>query len=431
MSAIKVLDLDMSVVPMFCAMQNNGIAISKDEFALLDTEYTGKCEELSSKINTLAGRTLNPGSSEQVEAFLFKELKLQKYSLIAKRTEASGKDGNPERWSTSGDILMSIIDKHPVIEPIIRWKEYDKLLNTYIRVLPQLVSSDGRVRSENLRITRTTTGRPSMSRPNLLAQPTRSKDAKRVRRGFVAPPGRELIELDFSQLQMRGAAHCSQDPVMCSILNTGGDIHSETASSIFRLPIPQLDEMSHRYPAKRAGFGVLFCISGLGLLRVLIDSGCVGWDEEKCTKLINDWYGIYEGIKQYQEEIKTMARRWGKVEDMFGRVRLVPEVFSVHKEIREAGLRQAVNGPIQMLEVGIIKSAMREIWKMIVNDLGVERVKPLLQIYDSLLFEVEKGMGEWVAALFREIMENVVELIVPVKASPAIGENWGEMVKLA
>src|SRR3990167_1736622 len=235
----------MACIPMFCAIQRNGLLINPAEFALLDTEFTSKMEELQSDINRLAGRMVNPGSPEQVEGLLFKDMGLHTLSPIARQTKMSGQDGNPERWTTSSDVLMSVIDKHPVVEPIIRWKEYNKLVTTYIRTLPLMADSDGRVRSKNLRITRTTTGRPSMSEPNLLNQPRRSKDAKRVRRGFVAGKGKVLLELDLNQIEMRMAAHCSEDPVMCSIFELGGDIHSETASSMFRIPIEQVDGDKH------------------------------------------------------------------------------------------------------------------------------------------------------------------------------------------
>src|SRR3972149_680509 len=317
MSMLDCLEVDMMTVPMFDSMQSNGILISPHEFSLLDREFTGKMEVLSDEINRLAGRTINPGPPEQVEQSLFKEMGLHKYSQIARRTQASGVDGNPERWSTSNEILQSVIDKHPIVELIMRWKEYDKLEDSFIRTLPLLADADGRVRG-NIRITRTTTGRPSMSGPNLLAQPTRTDDARKVRRGFVAAPGYKLVDIDLSQIEMRITAHCSQDPIMMSVFSCNEDIHSQTASSMFRLPIDQLDEMKHRYPAKRTGFGILNLISARGLLRELIAGGATGWYEIMCQKLIDSWFGIYQGVMSWLESSKAMARRFGKVEDMWG-----------------------------------------------------------------------------------------------------------------
>ncbi len=429
MSALDVLEVDMATIPMFVAIQRNGLLINHNEFALLDKEFSQRMEELQSDINRLAGRTVNPGSPEQVEKLLFKDMGLHTLSPIARQTKMSGQGGNPERWTTSSDVLMSVIDKHPVVEPIIRWKEYNKLVTTYLRTLPLMADSDGRVRSKNLRITRTTTGRPSMSEPNLLNQPRRSKDAKRVRRGFVAGKGKVLVELDLSQIEMRMAAHCSEDPVMCAIFDSDGDIHDETASSMFRIPIDQVDSDTHRDPCKSAGFGILYLISARGLLQYMIDHGIKGWDEDGCQGLIDRWYEVYGGIKAWQEEVKARARRYGRVEDIFGRVRLIPEVMSVHKSVREAGIRQAVNGPIQMGAGGVIKRVMVRVWNELVEPL-VGMCDPLLQIYDSLLFEVEEGLAVDMAMETREVMGSTVKLKVPVNAKAEMGSNWGEMEKV-
>jgi len=413
---------------MFVEIQRNGIMIDPHEFSLLDKEFTAKMEALSSDINRMAGRIINPGSPDQVEQLLFKEMGLNKYSPIAKRTKSSGQDGNPERWSTGSEILESITDRHPIVQLIINWKEYQKLITSYIRVLPLLADSDGRVRSKNLRITRTVTGRPSMSEPNLLAQPTRTDDARKVRRGFVASPGYKLVDIDLSQIEMRVTAHCSQDPVMMDIFINDEDIHAQTASSQFKIPIDQLDEMKHRYPAKRTGFGILNLITARGLLRELIAGGATGWDEIKCQGLIDSWFGIYKGVMSWLENSKAEARRYGKVEDMWGRVRLVPELMSVHKWIREAGLRQAVNAPIQMGAAGIIKRIMVEVWDLI--SVMVDGCRPLLQIYDSLLFEIEDELAVTYGQIIKGLMEETVKLSVPVKSKAEIGDNWGEMERI-
>lgn len=428
MSELDCLEVDMACVPFFTEIQRNGIAINPAEFALLDKEFSGKMEELQATISQIAGRTINPGSADQLEKYLYKDMGLHKLSPIAKHTKASGQDGRPERWTTNSDVLMSIIDKHPVIEPIIRWKEYQKLVTSYIRVLPLLADKDGRVRSRNVRLTRTATGRPSMSEPNLLAQPIRTEDARRVRRGFVAPKGKALLEIDLNQIEMRVSADNSQDPVMMAIYMADEDIHAQTASSMFRLPIDQLDEMKHRYPAKRTGFGILNLITAQGLLRELIAGGAKEWDETGCQKLIDDWFGIYQGIAAWIEQSKATARRYGKIEDMWGRVRLVPELISVHRSIREAGLRQAVNAPIQMGAAGVIKRIMIAVWEVIKNI--KEECKPLLQIYDSLLFEVEEGIVEVMASEIKEVMETAVRLSIPIKAKAEVGKSWGQMEKV-
>lgn len=230
-----------------------------------------------------------------------------------------------------------------------------------------------------------------------------------------------------SQIEMRIAAHCAEDQTMIKVFLDGADIHSETASKMFNLPIDKLDKVKHRYPAKRIGFGILYGIGPNGLLIQLESSGATGWTLGLCESMIKGWLLVYRDIANWMEENKAHARRLGYVVDMFGRRRLVNEVWSTNRRIAEGGLRQAMNAPVQSGAQGVIKLAMAKLWKEVVVG-NRDVVKPLLQIHDDLLFEVKESEVQWVQPLIQGIMETEVALAIPTPVEPKVGEKWGTMM---
>ena len=283
----------------------------------------------------------------------------------------------------------------------------------------------------DLSMTRTETGRLASSRPNLMNIPTRSKDGQRIRQGFIAAPGTSLLSIDYSGIEMRVAAHLSQDPYMMSIFWNDQDIHTMTARRMFQKPEPEpIDDKKERYPAKRTGFGVLYGITAAGLMDVFFHDGVTTFSEGDCEQFIEDWFGTFPGVSVWIDSVRAEARRTGMVRDMFGRVRYTPEVYSALEYVRDAGLRQAVNAPIQSGAQGIIKEAMKRLvpvyrlWQQV----GFY-VKPLMQIHDELMFEVEDWALPYVIPWIKEVMVEAVELSVPVKVDAEVGKNWGDMVK--
>ncbi len=237
-----------------------------------------------------------------------------------------------------------------------------------------------------------------------------------------------LVALDYSQMELRVAAHESQDPVMLEVYRTGGDIHMETASAMFHIPIEDVKQYPHRKAGRTTNFSLLFGVSPQGLLTRFYHEDILEFTELDCGDFIQSWEGKYSGYFDWTDEVKAYARRNGYVVDMFGRRRYVPEVYSSHFWIREAGLREAVNAPIQMGAQGIIKEAMGQLvpvyraW----SELGYV-VRPLLQIHDELLWEVEDTVLDAVIPMLKHIMEDVVELSVPVKVDVKVGLNWNNM----
>ena len=412
------LDRDMRMLPLVAHMQANGFGTDLDKFRSLRSEFERRKEELLVDIEKVSG-PINPGSAQQVSELLFK-LRLKKSPKLKK-------------GDTDLAALESIVHRHPVVKHIIDWKRYDKLIDSFIDVLLRKTDEDGRIRTK-LRVTRVITGRLSSSDPNLMAQPVRTEEGRKIREGFVAQDGYTLMSADYSQIEMRVVAHISADKAMLNVFRTGKDIHTATACSMFRVPPDQIDEMKHRYPAKRVGFGILNLISAGKLMRELTLGGAEGWTEQKCQQLIYDWFGVYQGVRSWIEEQKAHARRFGYVKDMWGRIRLVPEVLSVHKQIVEAGIRQACNAPIQMGAQGIIKEAMAQLvpfvdsWNAGSRD-GKPVVLPLLQIHDDLIFEVRDDVVMEVVPVIKAVMEGCVSLSVPIRADVKTGKVWAKMTK--
>jgi uracil-DNA glycosylase family 4 len=241
-----------------------------------------------------------------------------------------------------------------------------------------------------------------------------------------------------SQIELRVAAHESQDEVMLSIFHRGEDIHSSTASRMFGIPIGELNDERHRRPAKTVNFGILYGISPIGLMLKMETEGAntsariagqpILWTEGACGDMIASWLSIFRGVKDWREEIKAHARRYGWVADMFGRRRLTPEVHSTSKKIVEEGLRYAMNQPVQSGAQGIIKKAMVKVWGEFLTQLPVGVVRPLLQIHDDLLFEYREG-EEWVLPIIQEMMETTVKLSILISVELKVGEKWGSMKK--
>jgi uracil-DNA glycosylase family 4 len=416
-----VMEVDLAISPMILEMMQRGMGVDLPHFAHLRHDLERRMWAIEGDMRKQLGFPINPASSDQVRHLLFKHLKLKPPKLTKK--------GDKE--STDHAVLEELRGEHPAVDHIVEYREANKLVGTFIDVLSAKASnaSDGRVHA-TISTTRVVTGRLACKNPNLLAIPVRSELGRRLRDGFVAREGCSLVANDYSQIEMRLCAHVSQDPVMMDIFLRGADIHAETASSMFGIPLDQLDEMQHRYPAKRVGFGVLYYIGPKSLRRELYVGGAGWWSENLCEELITKWFKKYAGVKHFMEHTRAYARRHQEVRDMFGRKRLVPEVLSVHGWIREAGLRQAANAPIQMGAQGIIKRAMRDLVPIVTEfqEAGYT-FNPLIQIHDDLMFEISDEIIPIAVSVIKDVMENAVKLSIPVRVDTKIGKTWGSMAK--
>lgn len=415
----ECLRTDMEVMPMIIDMMQNGMKLDSGYIAGVEEEFTIRNICTAQEIEEIAGREINPASAKQVSQLLYKELELGKGTRI-KRTKWGG--------TTEQKTLERIQGEHKVVPLILDWKQLDTLIDKYLSVLPQKIGTDGRIHTKLSLARIPHSGRLASSKPNLLAQPVRTEDGQRIRDGFVAEEGWELVSFDYNQIEMRIMAHLSQDSVMMRVYRAGGDIHTETAKEIFGVKEP--DEMKHRYPTKRINFGIIYGLTAIGLSKELMAAGLSECTEGWCDKFIIEWFKLRKGVRQFIDKVHTGARRNGYVQDMWRRRVLVPEIKSFFPHIREAGLRRAGNQPIQGGAQGVIKIAMKDLWPLLLDwrKEGL-RIKPILQIHDDLLFEIWEADTGNLQPRIKRRMEMAVELSIPTPVNVKRGKRWGSLIK--
>lgn len=416
------LDLDMGAIPMFNRMQRNGIPANVQYFKDLTDELQSAQGKIRFKIENMVGRSINPESSQQVAELLFDDLGL----ISHKKTKA----GRP---STNEKAVESLRDVHPVVPLILDHREMDKLRTSFCAVIiKKAEKDDDHVVRGKINTTRVSSGRPSMQDPNLLAIPVRTKLGQKIRHGFIAPDGEMFYGADLSQIEMRYMADESEDPNLIRMFNEGADIHSITAARMFGLPdaLPKdkggsVDELLHRYPAKRVAFGVITGITGAGLLDQFRLNNLTTYDEDDCDGMIKEWFKMYGKVQRYMLWCRQQARRDGYVRDRWGRYRILHGIWSPIPKLVAEAERQSHSHKIQGGAQGIEKLAMAELWEYrfdLRNELGAE---PILQIYDELVWLVKEDLVKTLHNLVLQVLCNVVKLKVPVKAAGHWSKTWG------
>ncbi len=399
-------EVEMPLVPVLVHMERNGVALDRDRLRDMSHRLGEQLIKLELEIYNSVGHQFNINSPQQLSAVLFDELKLS--------TARRGKSAR----STDASVLEELRGVHPVIGPIVDYRQLSKLKSTYIDALPALINpKTGRVHT-SFNQTRTATGRLSSSDPNLQNIPIRGELGKQVRQAFIAPPGCRLLAGDYSQIDLRVLAHLSQDPGLLSAFQHDEDIHAATAAQLFGVAASQVTPDMRRL-AKTVNFGVIYGMSGYGLEQATELS------REEAGKFITAYFGKYPGVKQYLELTKEQARRTGYVQTMLGRRRFIPEINSANRQLREAAERMAINMPVQGTSADIIKVAMINLER----DMAKQqlRTRMLLQVHDELVFEVPEAELEPVGQLVPEVMSTALKLSVPLKVDTKVGNNWGEM----
>lgn len=460
----NVRRLDTNALPWVDAAHRNGIRVDLPYLRHLESDFTSRQEEIESSIfssigpyQDFDGKKLQPfniSSPDQVARLLFTHLRLHGSDHLQLTP-------SEHRPIANDEVLEKYRDKHACVGLILDHRELNKLLGTYIRPLQRHADSSSRVHTR-FSVTTAATGRLSSLTPNLQNIPVRGLLGKLIRAAFISSPGSVLVSCDLSQIEMRWAAHLAQDPVMMQVFIDNEDIHDRTACNIFRRSLEEIsaikkkvkngaattaEESIYKYftqferlPSKTIGFGVLYGQTAQGLLDSILQSMDPQWSSEerakflaywtlpKCEQLIIDWYTVYARIKAWMELQFARARRHGMTWDAFGRMRLVPEVYSVHNRIKQEGLRKSGNHAIQASAQGTIKLAMAEltpISSFFNTSPGI--CWPLLQVHDELINEVDKYQARDYADVSREIMENASPLSIPVKSSSDIAERWSDL----
>lgn len=427
------------ILPVFEEMQRTGMHASLDYFRAHWNKMDAACDRIQSYIshNFYNDQPFNPGSPDKVAALMRRRgLVGEKRSKITKR------------MSTGKKSIEHLRFKDPAIGAVIDWREHaknrDSFDATVIEILEDKEVAHGRVRT-TINPYKVVSRRISSSEPiNLTAIPVRNELGAEVRDGFSAEEGCELGSWDLSQIEMRYMAHCSRDPLLVQFFHTpGADIHAETAIRTFGLPSHKpnakteedfrerysvVHELNHRYPSKRAAFGIITNIQGQGLYDQLRMAGCEGWSIDKCDDLIAEFLKVYGGVKKFMDESKAEAHRLGYVRDVWGMERPLPGVYSMDERVVAEAERAASSMKIQGGAQGMLQRSI--IWlKPYIRALSHEfTCRWVLQIHDEIILEFKEDMWETINPLVLEgLTEHSMKLIVPVKAKGSHAKTWGKL----
>lgn len=398
-------EIEMPLVPVLARMEINGVRVDTDSLAETSRIFTEKMGSIEEDIRQLAGESINLSSPKQIGELLFDKLKIDNK---AKKTKKG-------QYVTDESTLQSLRSKHPVIEKILEYRGYKKLLSTYIDNLPQLVNRHtGHIHtSYNQAVT--STGRLSSSSPNLQNIPIRDENGKEVRKAFIPDNGEEFFSADYSQIELRIMAHLSQDTNMIGDFSAGHDIHQATASKVFKVEMGKVTSEMRR-KAKTANFGIIYGISAFGLAERMDVS------RSEAKQLIDDYFETYPSVKEYMDKSIEKARQKGYTETLFGRRCQLPDINSRNAIVRGYAERNAINAPIQGTAADIIKIAMINIDKRMREE-GLKS-KMILQVHDELNFSVLPKEKERLQEIVIKEMEKAASLSVPLLAECGWGANW-------
>jgi DNA polymerase-1 len=399
-------EIELPLIGVLGEMEWRGISIDIDWFRSLKTRFQREREAVERQIYEVAGMEFNINSNPQLREILFTKLGLP----VTKRT-ATGP-------STDASVLQQMADEgHELPNLLMEYRELSKLESTYLDALPAMINPQTKRLHTSFNQTVATTGRLSSSDPNLQNIPIRRELGRDIRRGFIPLPGWMLLSADYSQIELRLLAHLSNDPAFVEAFRAGGDIHRQTASIIFDVPVDDVQpEMRAR--AKTINFATIYGQGAHALSRQL------KVDYAEAKEFIARYFERFHGIRQYLDSMVDFAREHGYVQTIFGRRRYIPELRDRNFNIRAFGERTATNSPIQGSAADLIKIAMIRID----GRLRAQRLetKMLLQVHDELVFEVPPVELETVQALVKEEMEGAANLSVPLVVDIGIGKNWLE-----
>ncbi len=399
-------EIEVPLVPVLTRMEANGILIDADELRRQSTDLSRRMLAAQQKATELAGRTFNLDSPKQLQALLFDELKLP--ALVKTPT------GQP---STNEEALEAIADQHELPRIILEYRGLAKLRSTYTDKLAEMVNPDtGRVHT-SYHQAGAATGRLSSNDPNLQNIPIRTEDGRRIRKAFIAPPGRKLVACDYSQIELRIMAHLSEDPGLLRAFAAGADIHRATAAEVFG---KSLDDVSgnERRAAKAINFGLMYGMSAFGLAKQL------GIGRGEAQDYIALYFNRYPGVREFMERTRKEAHERGYVETVFGRRLYLDNINARNQGLRAGAERAAINAPMQGTAADIIKRAMIEIDGWIAKHAG--EAKMLLQVHDELVFECDADFVDTLIPQVTRRMAAAAELRVPLVIDSGVGANWDE-----
>ena len=398
-------NIEMPLVKVLADMQYIGIYVDKNELVEFGNTLKNEIEKLTGEIYKLAGEEFNINSTKQLGIILFEKMKLP----VVKKTKSG--------YSTDVEVLEKLKNENEIVSKILDYRQLVKLNSTYVEgLIPYINDKDNRIHSY-FHQTVTATGRISSSEPNLQNIPTRFDLGKQIRKVFKPKEGYVFVDADYSQIELRVLAHIADDEHMIEAFNNNEDIHRQTASKVFDIPMEEVTS-KQRSDAKAVNFGIVYGISDFGLGEQL------GISRKQAKLYIEQYLDKYQKIKEFMENIKESAKKEGYVETLFNRRRYIPEMNSNNYMVRQFGARVAMNTPIQGTAADIMKIAMIKLF----NELKERKLESniLLQIHDELLLEVKKEEKDKVEKLLKDSMEGAMQLKVPLKVELSEADNWYE-----
>ena len=399
-------DIELPLLPILAQMERTGIFLDVEKLQEIQSSLSEELLKAKTRVFSAAGEEFNINSPKQLGQILFQKLGLKPPGQ--KKTE----------FSTAADVLEELADEHSIVQEILNYRTLEKLRSTYIEALPsQINPATGRIHC-TFNQSVAATGRLSCQDPNLQNIPIRSKEGNAIRSCFrPQKTGWSYLGADYSQIELRLLAHFSEDPQLLEAFRNGQDVHSHTASIVFGVPLADVtSEM--RYAAKTVNFGILYGQTAFGLSKQLRIS------MHEASSFIKTYFERYPKVNEYLEHCKNEVRRTGVSKTLFGRQRPIPEIHNKNPSIRMAAERLAVNTPLQGSQADLIKIAMIQINRCIIER-GLKG-KMILQIHDELIFEIPDEEADLFKHLVKEKMENVIQLSIPIVVDISLGKNWAE-----
>lgn len=400
-------NLDLRLEPILAAMESEGILLNARYYQDLETDFQKQADEIEKQIKSFAEDELNIRSTKQLGFLLFEKLQLP----VIKKTKTG--------YSTDSSVLEELNNMGLSEVPglILKFRELDKLLSTYVKTFPKLIGEDNKIHTHFLQYV-AATGRLSSENPNLQNIPIKTENGRKLRKGFVARKGYRLLGADYSQVELRILAHFAEDEVMLDAFKHDKDIHRQTAAEVFGIKEDEVSSTQRGF-AKAINFGLMYGQSSFGLSQTL------GISRTEAKDYITRYFTRFNRVKSYLDGLKELCEAKGYSETLMGRRRIIKDINSSNRQTKSMAERMAINSPIQGTAADIIKKAMIAID----HELRSRKLesKMLLQVHDELIFEVPEQEVDIMKNLVKAQMESAVELSIPLKVDIGVAENWYDL----
>ncbi len=398
-------EIEAPLIPVLVSMEETGVLLDTSFLEKASKEMGAELASLEEEVYELAGDRFNVNSPRQLGEIMFERLG---YPVIKKTRKTKS-------YSTDQATLEELaVRGYELPERVLRFRELAKLKSTYVDALPALVAADGRLHTRYNQAG-AATGRLSSNNPNLQNIPIRTEQGQQIRKAFLAPEGRVLLVADYSQIELRVLAHIAGEEAMVEAFEAGEDIHAATAARVFGVA-RDLVTPDQRRVAKVINFGIIYGMSAFGLARNL------KIETSEADRVIKAYLERYPGVKRYVDETVESAKKEGRVETLYGRIRWLPDIRSKNFNLRENARRMAINARIQGTAADLQKKAMIAVDRRLRSDHPEAAL--LLTVHDELVLEAPEGAAKAVAAAAKEEMEGVEKLEVPLVVDVGVGRTW-------